>query len=387
MMRQLRCGTVALLVALLGCTAVAEAQHAGDMLLGSSANGGGSLKLVYDFTNKVVVSASFSGGGITLSTTTDPGFDALIIDDPGNAFYALDSGTQVRVQITAIDAPVSMKFGATTLDAVGESALLGAMPNLHVHPEWRLTLPTGMFGTYAVSFKLTTTSASYSESVAYTAMVTNIAPTATPTSTLAPASATPTSTATATPTATSTPTATVPAAATCPPAPLVCATTGAAKLQLKAPLGEPGKRLLLWKWLKGTIADAATFGDPTDSTSFALCIYDDGVLLPPLPLAAAGTCDGRPCWKAAGANGYAFGSKSGTAQGVTKVILKAGAGNAKIIIRGKGGTLPVPAADPLFAQSSAVTVQLVNDAGACWGTAFAPPAKANDAELFKDQTP
>jgi hypothetical protein len=155
------------------------AQHAGDMLIGSTADGGGSLAIDYDFGSKIVVTPSFSGGGLTLYTATDPGFDVVLADRPG--FYRLDGATLVRLEVVGLDAGVSFKVGSTTLDAPGESATIGTMPDLHVHPEWRLTLPDGVTGDYAFSFRLTTTSAAYGSSAVYTATITNAPPTTTTT--------------------------------------------------------------------------------------------------------------------------------------------------------------------------------------------------------------
>jgi hypothetical protein len=53
------------------------------------------------------------------------------------------------------------------------------MPSLHVHPEWQLLLPDGVFGDYSVSFRLTTVSGAYGASSAYTATVTNMLPAST----------------------------------------------------------------------------------------------------------------------------------------------------------------------------------------------------------------
>lgn len=222
MVRSIRSVVGILALLMVGVTS-AHAQHAGDLIVGSAANGGGALKISFDFSRKVVATPSFTSGGFTLYTTTDPGFDALVNDDPANAFYALDTNTPVRVELTAI-APLppgsifSMKFRTVTIDAVGESALDGTMPNLHYHPTWGLYLPNGVFADYAISFKLTTTAAGYSQSVPYTIIVTNVVPpTATP-------SATPTTTPVATATASATPTATATASAT-PTATVVASAT------------------------------------------------------------------------------------------------------------------------------------------------------------------
>jgi hypothetical protein len=362
----------------------AQAQHAGDMLIASAANGGGALVISYSFSNKVVVSESFSGGGTTLYSATDPGFDLVATDDPGASLYVLDSGVTVRVELTAIASGASMKIGAVTLDAAGESALLGSAPNIHVHPEWRLTLPTGVFGDYPISFRLTTTAPGYSQSVIYTATVTNLAPAPT---------ATPTTTATtlASPTASPTPTATVAATpqSSCPPTPVSgCRNptqTDKALLLLKGG-ADPAKHTLLWKWLKGQATQLAELGDPTLATVYRLCVYDESAgvarrvlqaLIPP-----AGSCDGAPCWKAI-RGGYKYKDPNGSAAGVRNVLLKSGeSGKAKIIVKGKGGGLDMPAL-PLD-QDPAVRVQLSNGS-LCWEAVYPGGAMRSDDRQFKDR--
>jgi hypothetical protein len=258
-------GIVAVLSTLAG---IARAQHAGDMIMGSTASGSGALAIDYDFAAKVVVTPSFSFGGQTLYTATDPGFDALVVAEPPS-FYPLAAGTPVRVELTAVASGLAMKVGATTLDAPGESALLGTMPSLHVHPEWQLLLADGVFGDYAVSFRLTTTSGAYTASAAYTATVTNIVPPATTTTTSTILGTTSTSTSTTTST-------TLPSAGQL---------LDGKKLVLKAKPGDPSKRALVVlskdpdaslgagngsgddpTLVGGTLRVRSTGGDPFDAT-------------------------------------------------------------------------------------------------------------------------
>jgi hypothetical protein len=214
-------------VALLLGAAPARAQHAGDMLIGSTVPGGGALAIRYDFANAVIATPSFSFGGTTIYSATDPGFDALRQDDPGEPLHVLGSGTQVTVELTAAAPGASLRVRGTTLDAPGESAVLGTFTTadpeaLHHHPVWSLALPTGTTGEAAVSFRLTTSSSAYTASETYTATVRAVIPTPTPTATPT-ASPTPPPAATATPTgATSTPTATM--TTTPPPAATATAT-------------------------------------------------------------------------------------------------------------------------------------------------------------------
>lgn len=154
------------------------------------------------------------------------------------------------------------------------------------------------------------------------------------------------------------------------------------------------KDRVVWKFLKGPETSMADFEDPTGgSPAYTLCVYDESAGTPSLAFDATapggGTCkNGRPCWALAGAtpNGYRYADKDLTPDGILKMTLRAGsAGRAKIILTAKGYRLGLP--DPatpsrLFHQDSAVTVQLVQDDGDCWGASFSG-AVANDVNKFK----
>lgn len=96
---------------------------------------------------------------------------------PGFFFFALDEGTPVDVQLTAVEAApdttISMKVGDALLAQPGDAALLGvAVEDLHTHPEWLATVPGGAPAgdfTFSLSFRLTTTAPAYGPSAAFTA--------------------------------------------------------------------------------------------------------------------------------------------------------------------------------------------------------------------------
>lgn len=174
--------TIAIAAAgLLACGVALAQPHAGDMIVGSTADAGGALAIEYDFSAKVKTAFSAEIAGTSIYTATEPGFDALDMDEPLESFFVLDDGTQVGVEITHIDAgKTAMKINAVTLDSVGDAVVLGtqgAVPpgDLHHHPEFQLLLmlPAGEFGEGSISFKLTTTSLAYTESAEYTITLTN----------------------------------------------------------------------------------------------------------------------------------------------------------------------------------------------------------------------
>jgi hypothetical protein len=147
------------------------------------------------------------------------------------------------------------------------------------------------------------------------------------------------------------------------------------------------KNRLAWSWVNGAATARADFGDPTTTTSYRLCAYDETGGVPRLALsagvAAAATCDGLPCWRASG-TGFRYKDPGATAEGVRQVVLKAGAdGRSKIQVRGQDIALALPALP--FGQDPKVTVQLRSSAGPCWEAAYRTPARRNRVGQFKDR--
>jgi endoglycosylceramidase len=147
------------------------------------------------------------------------------------------------------------------------------------------------------------------------------------------------------------------------------------------------KDRLQWSWVNGAATASADFGDPTTTTSYRLCAYDETAGVPRLALstgiAAGGTCDGHPCWRA-NRTGFRYKDPGASAEGVRQVILKAGAaGKSKIQVRGQGLALALPVL-PL-GQDPTVTVQLRSSAGQCWEAAYSTPARRNRVDQFKDR--
>ncbi len=137
---------------------------------------------------------------------------------------------------------------------------------------------------------------------------------------------------------------------------------------------------LLWTLAGGPATTVAGFGDPLASTSYALCLYDgSGVLIAGASAPAGGVCAGRSCWKAT-SKGYRYGDRDLTPDGIQRIDLKSGpAGSARIVVKGKGASLPLP---PLPVGSLPLTVQLVDSDDACWQTTFSAPQK-NQADQLK----
>lgn len=197
-----------LLTVIAGSSAAQEV----DLSIYSTADGGGALVVVGDFDTpaRVTPRLPFCPGGICPYSAVDPGFVTPSDDRLAEGLFALASGTIVGLVAIAVDDAASVKIGSTVIDAAGESASLGTASDLHVHPEWQVQAPQGEVGTYAVTFRLTTSATAYDDSQPYTLVLSNGAaasPTATalPSDTPTPPLSTPSPT--ATPTSEATPTA------------------------------------------------------------------------------------------------------------------------------------------------------------------------------------
>ena len=125
---------------------------------------------------------------------------------------------------------------------------------------------------------------------------------------------------------------------------------------------------LSWKLSGAAATSQAEFGDPMDTAAYALCVYDETGTRTGLEVPAAGTCGGRPCWKAVSTKGYGFKDKAGANDGVTSISLKGStAAKTKVGLKASGASLPATSL-PL---SGSVAVQLHNSSnGLCWESVF-----------------
>lgn len=193
------------------------------------------------------------------------------------------------------------------------------------------------------------------------------------------------------PTSTATPTPTLPPPLTptptvCAPIPLTgCRTAAKSSFSLR-------DDTLTWRWLNGT-SSLGDFGYPVAGpTTYAICIYgrQDGVASLAMRARVAGSsmCGGTFCWRPTGLRGFKYKDAAGTSDGITRIRLKTGSGDAKILVKGKGAALPVPPpADPnnLIYQDPSVTVQLRNSDGICWEAVYPGPAQRINGRQFVDR--
>jgi 6-phosphogluconolactonase (cycloisomerase 2 family) len=131
----------------------------------------------------------------------------------------------------------------------------------------------------------------------------------------------------------------------------------------------PAKDRMDWTWRKGTAITRAELGDPTSTTSYRLCVYENATQQPTLVLAAmapaGGTCKQGACWKVLARKGARYRDHAGSSDGLVTVAIRPGPSmRASIVVQAKGTNLqmpPLPLLEP-------VTVQLHSSAGVCWET-------------------
>lgn len=129
-----------------------------------------------------------------------------------------------------------------------------------------------------------------------------------------------------------------------------------------------GRDRIVWTWGRGSATALAAFGDPTATTGYDVCIFDESGVVPAAEMRAripaAGTCKrGKPCWKPFKQRGFKYRNGEALPDGLTKLILKEGLDEkAKIILKGRGVPLELPAVP----MSLPIRLQLRNDVGECW---------------------
>lgn len=181
----------------------ARAQHQDISIYSSSSFGGALVGTPAPGVNPVFRNDALCFPTACLFSSTDPGIITPSSQDGG--FFPVAPGTDVSIEVVAIDSAVSVKVGAATLDAVGSAATVGTAPGLHVHPIYQLIVPEDEAGQYAFHFRFT--APGYEPSQTFTMLLSNEGevPTPTPTPTPAP-TATPSPSPTPSPEATPAPT-------------------------------------------------------------------------------------------------------------------------------------------------------------------------------------
>jgi hypothetical protein len=155
------------------------------------------------------------------------------------------------------------------------------------------------------------------------------------------------------------------------------ATAGAKTARIAIGVGpRAAQGRLAWRWK--TSGAPASLGDPTATTTYALCLYDGGGDLIASAMAPAGaTCGKKPCWSAT-KSGFHFADPRAS-MGLRSVGLDAGAGSTTLDAAGKGPRLGTPR---LPVTTLPLIGQLVNTDGTCWAATFGT-ARKNTARLLE----
>jgi hypothetical protein len=143
------------------------------------------------------------------------------------------------------------------------------------------------------------------------------------------------------------------------------------------------KAALAWSWRKGAATTLAELGSPTTVDAYDLSLYDASGFRAGFAVPAAGTCDGKPCWRRT-ATGFSYRNKAGIPAGVTQLDLRAGAdGKAQIRFGGRGPLLALP---DLATLAPPLRLELRRRAsGPCWGATFSAPFQKLTATTLRDR--
>jgi hypothetical protein len=130
----------------------ARAQHSHTMAIESDASDGGQLQLGWDFDGTPIARTSDAGlAGVF--TGNVPGLNDGAGD--GTSTFPLSDGTDVDVEVTAMDAGLRWIFPSGTLEEAGDSTFEGTMPNMHNHATFELnTTDANQFAEGRISFRV-----------------------------------------------------------------------------------------------------------------------------------------------------------------------------------------------------------------------------------------
>jgi hypothetical protein len=131
-----------------------------ELEIGSTEDGAGHLAAEFDFDEAIALffNECFGGegdeceGGTVLYSVVNPGFVAFGGDDHEDEaetagmehedeIYPLDPGTQISIEVIAIDEGLSMRFEDQVLENPGDTYILGETPDFHGDAETFLLLP------------------------------------------------------------------------------------------------------------------------------------------------------------------------------------------------------------------------------------------------------
>jgi hypothetical protein len=159
------------------------------------------------------------------------------------------------------------------------------------------------------------------------------------------------------------------------------AVTKGASILLRDGGALPDKDTLKWKWKSSASVALGDFGDPTTTTDLTVCVIDQGGLKLSATAPAGGTCRTKPCWSVVPGKKVKYKDADLTPDGMQKMLMQEGGpGSGKILAKGKGANLGVPA----LGLTTPVTVRLVRSGGsACWEATYSTNVIQSTADTFK----
>jgi hypothetical protein len=159
-----------------------------------------------------------------------------------------------------------------------------------------------------------------------------------------------------------------------------CVAAGRSTLVMS--VGSGSRNRLAWRWSGSDLAAPGSFGDPTSSTGYALCLYDHSGGVPQLKAEVA--IPAGSTWVTRG-RGFSYRDRDGASDGVSSVRLSAtNSGTTRLAVKARGASLPTPAAvssEALLAADPEVVVQLISEAGGCWQASYSD-LRRNSPEMF-----
>lgn len=335
------------------------------------------------FTRQFTATGIFSDGSsqdLTAAVTWSSSMPSIAAISNVAGSQGLATGTAAGT--TTITATLGTASGGTDLTVTGASLVA-----IHVVP----TSPVVGVGTIRFLTAIAlfsngatrnfTQTATWTSSVPAVATVSDVAPVKGRVAALAPGTTEITATLGTISGAT---TVTVPAAL-CAGGPRTCKTAGATSVSLRKD-ADPRRDEMAFMWARGAATSPSELGDPTADTQYTVCVWDHVGGAPTLVMEmvapADGSCRGRPCWRSLPGGGFRYTDPGLLPNGIRRMILEPGPqGRSRVVVSAHGGPIPEP---PMpFQQSPAITVQVVNSLGNCWGADYVSPLGKNTEQRLR----
>lgn len=156
------------------------------------------------------------------------------------------------------------------------------------------------------------------------------------------------------------------------------------RLILQRNISFPSRDKLLWTWDSSAAVSADDLGNPVLATSYDVCIYSGGANVLSSVVPTDGSCGDGSCWRET-SSGYRYSGDRTDSEGIRVMQLASGAaGQARIVVRGKGPLLEMP--DSVMLATPVLFQVVRRDApSVCWEATFSTTLASNP-ERFKAQS-